>query len=336
MIKKVMIVALLVAFAAVAWAEKKVFPLQDLMNPETVTLDTTQMYVTEGTSIYIYSLKDFKLVKKFGKAGEGPKEFMFDPRMGGLALFLQDEGLVLNSFGKVSWYTKSGEYVKEMKLQHPLTLFMQPFGKNYVGILLAWGKERWKILKLFDDQLNDKQEIIRMPYPTQPGKGTRLLESYPATLVSDNKLFIAWENEFIIKVYDTDLNKLVTVKLDEEKRKVTDEFKKILIDVLRTSPQSKDYFETMKPFYFPDYFPPIRFLFGAGKQIYVITFKQNDADDQECIVLGVDGKLIKRAFLPIRMSTPFAPYPYTIYDNALYQIIEDGDKEEWSIHITEF
>lgn len=336
MIKKVMIVTLLVLLAAVAGAETKIIPLPELMNPELIFIDKTQMYVTERASIYIYSLENFKLVKKFGKEGEGPKEFMFDPRMGGLLLFVKSEDIVVNSFGKVSWYSKDGEYKKEIKLQHPLTLNMQPFGKNYVGIFLAWGKERWKILKLYDDQLNELKEITRMPYPTQPGKGTYLLESFPVTLVHDNKIFLAWENEFAIKVFDTDLKQLRTITLDETRRKVTEEDQKILLDFLRTSPQSKDYFETMKPFHFPDEFPPIFLIFGAGETINVITFKLNNEKHQECIVMGVDGKVKNRVFLPIQMSTPFSPYPYSIHDGALYQVIEDGEKEEWSIHITKF
>ena len=330
-----MIVTLLVTLVAVVGAETKIIPLPEIMNPELVFIDETQMYITEGASIYIYSLKDFKLVKKFGKQGEGPKEFMFDPRMGGLLIFVQSEDIVVNSFGKVSWYTKGGDFIKEIKLQHPLTLNTQPFGKNYVGIHLAWGKERWKILKLYDDQLNELKEITRMPYPTQPGKGTYLLESFPVTLVHDNKIFLAWENKFEIKVFDTGLKELHTITSSETRRKVTEEDKKILLDFLRTSPQSKDYYESMKPFHFPEYFPPIFLIFGAGENIDVITFKLNNEKHQECIVMGVDGKVKNRVFLPIKMSTPFSPFPYSVHNNTLYQVIEN-DKEEWAVYITKF
>ena len=46
-------------------AKVTVIPLPDLVNPASVTLDENQLYITEGTSIYIYSLPDFKLIKKW-------------------------------------------------------------------------------------------------------------------------------------------------------------------------------------------------------------------------------------------------------------------------------
>ncbi|MGD2088646.1 MAG: hypothetical protein PVH61_20885 [Candidatus Aminicenantes bacterium] len=48
----------------------EVVPLPDLINPDGIQADRHQLYITERHSIYIYSLKDFKLTKKFGKSGE--------------------------------------------------------------------------------------------------------------------------------------------------------------------------------------------------------------------------------------------------------------------------
>lgn len=336
MIKKVMIATLLLVLTVVVGAETKIIPLPEMNNPELIFLDDTQMYFTEKASIYIYSLKDYKLIKKFGKEGEGPKEFMFHPRMGGLFLDVKTKDIVANSFCKVSWFTKDGEYIKEIKLRHPLTLYMQPFGKNYIGNFLAWGTERWRILKLYDDQLNELKEIVKMPISSQPGKGTHFLERLPATLVHENRLYLAWEDDFAIKVLDTDLKELYTIRLDEEKIKVTEEYKQILINHLKTAPESRDYFETMKPFYFPEYFPPLFYIFGTGNELYVVTFKLNEEKHHECIIMGVDGKVTKRTFLPIKMSTPFSPYPYVLRNGALYQVVEDGKKEEWAVHITPF
>ena len=84
MIKKMMVILLTVLLAALLGAETKVIPMPDLMKPQLILLDKTQMYITEDTSIFIYSLKDFKLIKKFGKRGEGPQEFIVNPQTGPL------------------------------------------------------------------------------------------------------------------------------------------------------------------------------------------------------------------------------------------------------------
>ena len=52
----------------------KTFP--DLMRPGRIMVDKDKLYILEFPHIYIYSLDDFRLIKKFGRQGEGPQEFM--------------------------------------------------------------------------------------------------------------------------------------------------------------------------------------------------------------------------------------------------------------------
>ena len=73
----------------------------------------------------------------------------------------------------------------------------------------------------------------------------------------------------------------------------------------------------------------------TGAKIYAITFKENKAEDDECIIFDLEGKLIKRVFLPVKMSTPILPYPYNIHEGVMYQVVEDEEEEEWAIHVTE-
>jgi hypothetical protein len=49
--------------------------LPDLLDPAAIHVDGNRMYITEHATIYIYSTKDYHLIKKFGRRGEGPKEF---------------------------------------------------------------------------------------------------------------------------------------------------------------------------------------------------------------------------------------------------------------------
>lgn len=64
----------------------------EVMKPGGMKISKDYIYITQGTTIYIYSISDYKLKKKFGKSGEGPKEFN---RFA--ALIIQKNKLIINS-----------------------------------------------------------------------------------------------------------------------------------------------------------------------------------------------------------------------------------------------
>ncbi len=328
MIKKITVVLLLVLFSISLGGKTKIFPLPDLMKPEHPPLfDKTQMYIIEGTSVYIYSLTDFKLIEKFGKKGEGPKEFMLDSQLATLFLTVYTNDIVIESFGKLSWYTKDGTYKKEFKLPNPLVTEIQPFGSHFIGEQFAVGEERRQLLNLYDHQFNIVKEIVQKPHPTRKGKGLRLLEFMPISKVYENKLFLAWEPEPVIKIFDTHINPLYTVKLDEKPVKVSEEFKKKAIHYLKTWERTKDFFEQLKPIRFPGYFPAFQDIVVTGDKIHVLTWVEDEAEDDECLILDLKGKMLKRVFLPVKMGTPLIPHPFNIHKGSLYQVVENEEEE---------
>ncbi len=54
---------------------KKVVTLSGILAPSDIKIDEERIYITQHEEIYIYSLKDYRLIKKFGRKGEGPGEF---------------------------------------------------------------------------------------------------------------------------------------------------------------------------------------------------------------------------------------------------------------------
>ncbi len=52
-------------------------PLPEVMKPDNITVYENERYVVEGPEIY--SLKALKLIRKFGKKGEGPGELISIP-----------------------------------------------------------------------------------------------------------------------------------------------------------------------------------------------------------------------------------------------------------------
>ncbi|MGD2085255.1 MAG: hypothetical protein PVH61_03640 [Candidatus Aminicenantes bacterium] len=55
----------------------QVIPLGEVNRPISINVDDTCIYIVEFPCIYLYSLEDFKLVKKFGKRGEGTHPSIF-------------------------------------------------------------------------------------------------------------------------------------------------------------------------------------------------------------------------------------------------------------------
>jgi len=320
-------------------AETTVTPLPDINKPGFIYLDKEQMYVTEDTSIYIYSLNDFKLIKKLGKRGEGPQEFMLTPGVAPLFIDVSSNDIIVNSFGKMSWFTKDGTYIREFKLPNPLVTDLRPFGRNYVGTQFSIAKVRHRILNLYDKKIEIAKEIEKIVHSYQEGKGLKVMKANPIHVIYDNKLFIAWKNDLFIKVLDSDLKELYTIKHPLERQKVTEEDKKKIIQFFKTNNETKAFFDMIQPITFPEVYPAILGMSVNGEKIYVVTYKsrdeKEDVQNTEILILDIKGKVLNKVTFPLKMKNPLRPSPFTIYEGKLYQLIEDPNKEEWSVHVTE-
>ena len=107
----------------------KIVPLPQLQKPNALAVDDNQLYIADGTSIYIYSLKDFSLKKKFGRDGEGPKEF----KRKIYVIDIQHDYIVVNSLGKISYFAKDGKFIKEMRTP-PQHIRFRPLGEKFTGV----------------------------------------------------------------------------------------------------------------------------------------------------------------------------------------------------------
>lgn len=59
-LKRMILTSLLLIFSGVVFAVQ-VNPLPDISKPDSIIVDNDQLVVTEGATIFIYSLKDFSL-----------------------------------------------------------------------------------------------------------------------------------------------------------------------------------------------------------------------------------------------------------------------------------
>jgi len=325
-----LLVILIFFFFSGAVHAEKLAALPDILKPLRLTIDTDRFYVTEGTTIYIYSLTDFKLMKKFGKSGEGPQEFNGNVP---IQIIPRADDLMINSFGKISFYSKDGIYQRELKTSS-ISLFFRPLGKQFVGYgFIQEDKTVYTTINFFDASLKKGNEIYRHKrFIQQSGDINPIATRNPLLYTSDNKIFVDGEDG-VIRCFDNTGKKVLSIDPKIKKRKVTEEDEERYRNFYKNDPRFRDAYENLKQrIKFPDYFPPIQFYIVMDKKIYIFTYKK-EGENNECIVFDTQGKLLKKTMVPLFYGTAIEPYPPDIKNGKLYQLIENVDEEEWELHV---
>jgi hypothetical protein len=332
MIKHIIILILILVVFCLSGFAAKVAVLPELMKPGAMAVDDTRLYVTQEASVFIYSLKDFQLVKKFGRAGQGPQEFHILPQLP-LNIDVRTDRLIVNSFGKISYFTKQGEFIKEIKTKGIVAL-LQPSGDNFLGMsVVVQDRVIYNTINLYDSELNKLKEVYRAKNNFQPGRGFKVLVKTLAYQVYKDKILLPGKDDATIDVFDKEMKKLFSIHLDQEKIKVDQEFKDTVMNRIKTDPIARKNFEAAKPITFPDYFPAISYFFVNGDTIYVMTWKiENNVN--EFFTYDMNGKFKKHLMIPIQYETQLQPYPITINKGKLYQIVENEDEEVWEFHMS--
>lgn len=334
--RKFKLVILLLLFGNFVFPEK-LATLHDLFRPKAIKVDKTQMYITEEASVFIYSLEDFRLKKKFGKKGQGPQEFLEWSMREGITVSIRSDYIIVGSRGKVSFFSLDGNYIREIKSKFGRKI--KPFEKQFVGSERYYGKDQTllNIICIYDAEFKKSTEIYKTESYIQLRRRKGFLffskpfEYYPC----EDKIFVIAENIFLIDVFDRNGEKIFSIKSEYERSKVAETHKKDALDYFKTGYLSRDNYEWYKRnIRFPDYFPAIRSLNIANKKIYARTYKKVDGKT-ECFIFNTKGKLLRKVFLPIQEKDCWDSYPFTINNGKLYQLIENPETENYELHVTE-
>jgi hypothetical protein len=90
---------------------------------------------------------------------------------------------------------------------------------------------------------------------------------------------------------------------------------------------------------FPDTLPAILDIFVSNQKIYAVTNKTGEnkkpgVKKREVYIFEVNGKLLKKVFLPI-CERGIETFPFCIQNEKLYQLVERESDEAWELHITD-
>lgn len=313
----------------------RVGELTQLLKPNSISVDSQHCYITDGTSVLIYSLKDFKLIKKFGKRGEGPGEFRDSGA--GIKTTIHNDYLIVQSAGRESFFKKNGTFIKEKNI-NPLMVGMKPFGKKFVSQKLVVDKEKKSFdfaVILYNKDIKQEKDLYRFQHPFFAQKRINPfgIRGHCFRIYKD-KLFID-DKEGNIKVFDANGSALETIRFPYEKIKITPGHQAKIRDHWKYSVLSEEYKRFKDKIIFPGYFPHLRDFQVIDDKIYVITPKE-EAGNSELIILTASGKLLKRTWVPLADTNMFLPQLYnyyTIYNSKLYRVVQNPDSEDWELHI---
>lgn len=312
---------------------RKAAVLKEIYKPMQIDVDKNHLYVSQLSTVYIYSLEDFQLKNKFGREGEGPQEFKRYA-----ILNVQPQVLLVNSMGKLSFFKKDGTFIKEMRTGSE-NYNMKPLGENFVGFgfRVITKKEdgiNYKTINLYDSNFKKIKEIFKQELDWQQGKGTRILHLSFVYQTYRDKLYVAGKNDFVIDVFDKEGNHIFAISHDYQKKEFTKEDKDRILDSVKQT-RSPDNFERFKQSArFPEVYPAIHYFYIDSEKIYVKTHKTKN-DMAEFFIFDIKGKLIKTVMLPLVERLPQTNFPYVIRDNKLYQVVENPDTEMIELYIYE-
>jgi hypothetical protein len=320
-------------------------PLKELLNPDSIHVSREMIFITQGAEILCYRRKNLQFLRKFGTRGQGPGEFDISPIDNlGLRLFFKGNKLLVNSWKKISYYTRQGKLINEKRIQFPMAYFMivgDKYVASEIGVMPGEQNRRSITVNLYNKNFKKEVKLQEIPHYVQVKKSVD-----PIALVlalknqthrglffqaTEDKIFVENNQRNKINVFNLTGNRISTISYAFEKIKISETFKNDVISYLKK--RLPNAFRNIRNIIkFPDHFPVIRSFFISDQKLYV-RIHQSSPDTGLFYLFSLSGKFIKCTSVLLKEVSVLRTYPYTIDGNKIYQLIED-DEENWRLKVT--
>ncbi|MCK4763711.1 MAG: hypothetical protein KAW12_16035, partial [Candidatus Aminicenantes bacterium] len=275
---------------------EKLTVLPELINPTMMDISGSELYILDDVQVLVYSLQDYRLLRKFGKKGEGPGELTNLPDAP-FTMVVDKKKMLLNSVYKMIVYEKSGELKKEKKF--PLFLIeAEPIGKNYVLTKFSRKKDGSSTTSTWicNPEFEEVRKIYERNPPNDYGKGKIAIPPLGTfARCADDRIFLFdRQKDFVIKVFDLKGNPLPDIKVPYGEIKTSDSYKKKIEDVLKLHPSFKSARPMFKKMiYIPEVMPVFQDCRVKDGRLYVQTYREK-GDLSEFYILDFSGKVLKK------------------------------------------
>lgn len=309
----------------------KIYPMSNLLNPKSIVMDNERVYVEDGTSIKLFDKKDFKFVKTIGRNGEGPGEFIdhATPQ-------ILSDYLLVSSLNKISYFSLSGNFVKEKRNPNIKGSYIRAIKDKYVGYVLKYEQDDFYVAYvLYDSDFKPLKELHRGKAMIHKNTRRELFEIHFFDTYND-KIVVAQRNGLAIDIFNSNGDRIHSIKIKAEPIDFTDKDRDRVIRYWRETGYNQWQINFLKEkTIFPSNYPNIHTCRLADGKIYVITYVKK-GDRYKCLIYDINGKFLKIIYLPIHMIAPHRPYPFTISRNNFYQLIYNYKENRWELHVYHF
>jgi len=304
--------------------------LKEIERPDSLHVDRTRLYVTQGPEIFVYGLEGFRPETRFGKRGEGPGEFKISPNEA-LHINVQSERILVDSFGRISLFTKAGRFLEEHKTPYPVPTYIKPAGDLYVAMGytdIDRGKNRRRLsIDILDSRFQKVREISHAwDHYTRRIRGVYDFKTHGHLILVSYE-----EGEFRLDGFDPRGKAVLSItRPDFERRLVSDADRREVFDRLRRAFQrdySDDYLA--KRVGFNTHWPAISDFFVDESGVTVVNGNRTPGT-LLLFLFDLSGRFVGETTLARRGETTL----YTAAAGRFYRLFEDEDREAWFVEVT--
>ncbi len=346
MTKKVLIILILIIifnFCLLSDEIKQETYQLDIMSrwPVISAIDSEYCYIVNSDTreINVYSLKDMKLIYKFGRKGQGPGEFRCNPSR----LISLKSKLLIDDCGVAHYFDKSGNLLYDKKY-NPKYGELIPIGDNFV----SWDygnmptekdmKKRFSIESyvLLNSRFEEIKEIAKFKLPSFTmynfKKQKKVIDFFYNALgcfVYKNKIYIgvSYEDKEVYEIFDKHGELIRVKRIKREKREVLEREKQETLRLLSGGNKKIFHYYIYK---FREYYPSYAKIYINSGRIYLIEYPY--LDFVRIRVRDMNFKLIGIRDIKIKDSIKNYWRLY-IYNDTVYYIKDNEDTEKWELKV---
>jgi|GEM_PF-7081769 len=335
--KKALYFVLLICVIAVSLPAEVKFTFTEFGKPTTFAMDKDNIYIGEKTNVFIFNRKDGKLIKKFGKAGSGPGEFQEFLSFGILRINADTENLLISTIDKLSFFTKSGDFIKEHKI--PLrtggTKIFLPLKNGYVCTENEINNDTRQIdmvVAVYDKDLKKVKNLTRTKLNQVGGKTEILSTSAQITTFGDSIYFTETKN-LLLDVYNATGTKLRSYTMKTKPIPFTQKDEDKIWEYFKNHPLMKNAIDQLKAnMAFPKEYPAIRSIHADSKWLYVASY-QEEKKKNAVHIFDIKGPFKKTCWVTMDNENLMEPIPFVFENGKFYQLVENVDDETWELHV---
>jgi len=312
--------------------------LPELVNPYRVLMDEDRLYTSEGATVFIYSRKDHRLLKQFGREGEGPGEFLLHRESAGdeVTLAVTDDALVVSTMDKIVYFNKDGEFIREKRTAEA-GRFLLPCGQYLVARTYENNPADEKLyhgIAIYNEDLTLRRTIHRDLHGWQGADAAfnPLTVEQADFLTADNRIFVLDGRREKILIFESGGDPVARVTPPGDRVPFTEADRREIETGYQASPFWKVYYEKRrKMFRFPDHFPPIHGFAVDGKtgDLYTETHEVRDQGNRkERRWWRTDRDGNARGDLWIADGGRIIPF-----DGRVFRLVENEETETWELHL---